>query len=59
MEKLDPIKVSLQFNKLAISAMVMVKQLVKHVKNVEAMEKFKVMKMFQLKFQKVLMMELE
>ena len=58
MVKLDPTKASLQFNKLVLNVMVMEKQLVKSVKNVEVMEKFKVMKMFQLKFQKVLIMEL-
>ena len=57
--RLDLIKVSLLFNKLAINVMVMGRPLVKHVQNVEVMERFKAMKTFQLKFQKVLMMEQE
>ena len=57
--KLDPAKVFLQFSKLVLNVVVMGKQLVKHVKNVKEMEKFKAMKMFLLKFRKVLMTELE
>ena len=54
--KSDLIRVSLQFNKPALNVMVMEKLLVKHVQNVKVTEKFKAMKIFLLKYQKVLMM---
>jgi hypothetical protein len=59
MARLGLIKVSLRYNKLVLNVVVMEKQLVRLAKNAKVMGKFKVMKMFQLKFQKVLMMELE
>ena len=55
--KLDLIKVFLQFNKPALNVMVLGKLSVKHVRNVGVTQKFKAMKMFLLKYQKVLMME--
>ena len=56
--KLDPTKVFSQSSKHVLNVMGMEKQLVKHVQNVKVMEKFKATRMFQLKFQEVLMMEL-
>ena len=57
--KLDQIKVFLQFNKLALNVVVMVKQSAIHVDNVEEMGKTKPKKEFQLRYQKGLMMEQE
>ena len=53
MVRLDLVRGFLLFSKLVLSVMEMVKLLVKHVKNVAVMEKFKAMNQFQLKFQKV------
>jgi hypothetical protein len=44
--KLDLTRVSLLFNRPALNVVVKVKELAKHVLNVEVMVKFKVMKMF-------------
>ena len=57
--KLDLIKVSLQFNKHVHNVMVMVKKSLIRVMTVMAKEKNKLLRKYQLQFQKVLMMELE
>ena len=57
--KLDLIKVSLRFNKHVHNVMVMVKKSLIRVMTVMAKEKNKLLRKYQSRFQKVLMMELE